>query len=214
VPQKLRKKSSLKIKFNNLIRGVIIGVAGTAIFSAVVSIFPSVSLTFLYVSLCVGLIFICVSIWFSLHSTNLYARFFYFLTLTCYFVIIAYRGLEVLLPHYLPFGGLFIIATIVFAHSLPMWNLKVTIRLREELFAPKSKLGKFIYSASIGFIPVIGMFIYFLITSLNKGGNNRMGISVILSILFWFIALILPFSFRTPLSPWEKIASNNDKVAL
>ncbi len=210
---KLRKKSSLKVKFNDLIRGVIAGVAGTVIFSASAGIFPSISLNFLFISLFIGLIFMCVSIWFNLQSTNLYARFFYLLTLTCYFVIIAYRGLEVLLPHYLPFGGLFIVATVVFAHSLPIWNLKVTIRLREELVAPKSKLGKFIYFASIGLIPIIGVPIYFLITSLNKGGDNRIGVSVILSILCWFLALILPFSFRTPISPWEKIESNNNKVA-
>lgn len=201
--QKSKKNSSVKVKPNALFRGVIVGIAITAIFSAFAGIIPSISLTVLCVSLFVGLIFTCASIWFNLQPTNLHARFFYFLTLTCYFVIIAYRGFDALLPQYSPFVGLFIVATIVFAHSLPMWNLKIAIRLREELIAPKSKLGKFIYSASIALIPIIGVPVYFLVTSLGHGGHMA-GVSVILSIIFWFLALILPFSDRTPFSPWEK----------
>ncbi|MBV6396746.1 MAG: hypothetical protein HFACDABA_02346 [Anaerolineales bacterium] len=201
--QKTKTNIATDVKSHGLIRGLIAGVAGVVFFTAFAGLLPSISILAVCISLGVGLIFLVASIWFNLRPTNLHARFLYFASITCYFVIIAFRGMAALIPRFSLYSGLFIIATVLLSHSFPIWNPKATKLIREELIAPRSKLGKIMFTTSVIAIPIIGIVIYFMLNVIGTQ-NKSIGLSVVLSIVFWILALILPFAFRTPNSPWEK----------
>jgi hypothetical protein len=201
--KKSKKGRSPDTKMNSLIRGTIGGIAGFVIFTAAAGLIPTISLTAFCISLVNGLMFICASIWLNLNLANLHARFFYFLTLAFYFVIIAYRGFAAIMPRYALYVGLIIIATVALSNSLPVWNPKITRRLRTELVTPKSKLGRAIFLAFILAVPAVGVFIYFFRDLLGIQ-NKIVAESLILSFICWLLALILPFSNSIPSTPWEK----------
>jgi hypothetical protein len=201
--QKTKTNTDADVKSERVIRGVIAGIAGVVFFTAFAGLLPSISLMAFYISLGVGSIFLITSIWFNLQPNNLHARFFYFISITCYFLIIAFRGIAGLMPKFSLYLGMFIIATVLLSHSFPIWNPKATKLIREELIAPRSKLGKIVFTISITAIPVVGIVIYFVVTAIGIQ-NKLVGLSLVLSVVFWFLALILPFAYRTPSSPWEK----------
>jgi len=203
VVKKSKNGHSLDTRTNNLIRGTIAGIAGLVLFTALAGLLPTFSLMAFCLSFVNGLMFLYASIWLNLNFANLHARFFYFLTLTIFFVIIAYRGFAALSPKYELYVGLVVIATVAISNSLPIWNPKITNGLRSELVAPKSKMGKTIFLISILAGPIVGVFIYFFIDFTGVQNKYAAG-SLFLSTLSWIMALILPFSSATPSSPWEK----------
>jgi hypothetical protein len=164
-------------------------------------ILPDYSQAYLYSSIPVGLFGFGSHLWLNL-KPNLYARFFLNVCISILCVMIACRSFGNLLPRLAYLGAGFIILIVVFFHTLPMWNSKLANSIRTELQAPKTKLGKGIYGIALFLGPFIGGLS--LLIGRHPGDNKSSGLSLILLTVFLFIAVVLPFGYRFPGSPWER----------
>lgn len=140
-------------------------------------------------------------LWLNLRP-NLYARFFLNTALASLFGLIAVRSFIFLFPTYSVFVGVLIIVTVAFAHALPMWNVRLARFLRDEISSPKTNLGKRIFRGSLLVAPIVGILSAAVALFLLRGGKSA-AISLLLGFLGWFIALLLPFIYQFPSSPWE-----------
>ncbi|MFT3893856.1 MAG: hypothetical protein QM730_19675 [Anaerolineales bacterium] len=177
--------------------------------------FPYISLIYLYVSLLLGFTGMVSIIWLN-YKPNLWMRFLYHLSLTGFFALIAERVLGFILRKFFPIPELVIITSIVFANILPIWNPKLTQQIKEELFAPRTSLGKTVFKFSVLLFPIAGTVGAAVGLLTNKVGQKGLSGMIIAAPIFWFLALILPFSTRYAISPWQynklKTESTNSQI--
>jgi hypothetical protein len=175
-------------------------VAGAFVFAVLIisaATLPRYSSYYLYVSIPVGILGYASLLWNNI-KPNLYARFFQYSWMSVLCMITAFRAFDNLLPRFSTFGAFIIISTVVFAHTLPIWNGTITQLIRIILSAPRTKVEKTIFQVSLAFVPLM-----ILLGNIISAFNKSAGLSVILLFLFWLMALILPFSYLSPNSPWE-----------
>jgi hypothetical protein len=157
---------------------------------------------YLYLSIPSGVIGLLSLIWLRT-SPNLYARFFLNTSISVLCLIISFRSIDDLLPHYSQYAAILIVILVTWAHTLPMWNPSLTKFIRDELSSPKTKIGRIIFRASLVLVPIIGVLTY-AIVSISIREKKSIGISIILAISGLLFAMILPFAYRLPSSPWEE----------
>lgn len=166
-----------------------------------VTILPSYSQVYLYFSISIGLLGFGCLLWLNLQP-NLHARFLSIVCISTLCTMTACRALGNLLPQLTYLGTGIIILIVIFFHTLPMWNAELANSIRDELQAPKTKLGKNILSIALGLVPLLGALSFFI--GSHARANKSYGLSFVLLIVFLFIAVILPFGYRFPSSPWER----------
>lgn len=184
---------------------------GGALFFVVLIIMSTVLPTFsnyhLYISVVIGIFGYINLIWINIRP-NLLARFYLNVSISLLCMIVAFRALDNLMPKFSLYGEIIIVTIIIMAHTLPMWNLPIVNFIRNEVSTPKTKLGKIILKVSLILIPFIGI-ISAGITSTLYRENKTAGASFILLFLSILFAVILPFAYRYPSSPWEAQNSIN-----
>lgn len=164
-------------------------------------IHPYFSRDSLYLSIPMGILGFGSLIWINLRP-NLHARFFLNIGIASLWMLVAFRAFGNLLPQFSFWAGAMIFATTIFAHTLPMWNSSAAQFIRDELSAPKTRIGKIIFRASLLLIPIAGVLGATAASILHPGDKSK-GLSFILAGLGWFLAVVLPFAYRFPSSPWE-----------
>lgn len=116
---------------------------------------PRLTYMFLVSLLIIGIIGISASIWLNA-SPNLWAKFLKFLSQTILWLIISYRSFE----YFFPTLSLFILAliflTVAYAQTLPIWKPEITSLIRNELYAPKSQIGKVSLRFTLAILPFAG----------------------------------------------------------
>jgi hypothetical protein len=178
--------------------------AGMVFFGVLVmgaTIFPYSASSFLVISVPIGIVGYASFIWINVNP-NLYARFFFNVCISALCLIVSLRCLDSLLHQYFYYGATAIIALVTFAHILPIINPRVTKTIRDELSAPKTKIGKYAFKMALLLIPLVGIGSAML-TSFLFREDKLAGLAPIL--LFWsfIVSIILPFAYRFPSSPWE-----------
>lgn len=177
------------------------GVFFFLVLAGVAAIHPHFSSFYMYISIPVGLLGFTSLIWINIRP-NLYARFLLNLGISGLCVMIAFRAFGNLLPQFSFWGGAFIMSTTIFAHTLPLWSPSWASFVRDELSAPKTKPGKIVFRVSLLLFPFVGVLGALLEAILQREGKSK-SLSLIFLMIFWFLAIGLPFAYRFPSSPWE-----------
>jgi hypothetical protein len=182
---------------------LIAGVLLLGIFASMAFLMPYYSQLYFYFSLAIWAFGVIAFVWVNL-KPNIWPKFLFYLSLASLFTIIAVRTFNYLLPTLKGLVSVLIISTVVFAHTLPLWNTEVTRLLRNELsFAPKTRAGKLLLRSSLALFPTAGL-IGAIIGLFMQNEINKLDIRLfVLGPLCWYLAIILPFSTHTPTSPWE-----------
>lgn len=181
---------------------VILG--GTLVFGVLIltsAIFPAFASCYLYITVPAGIFGLTSLVWLNVRP-NLYARFFLNIFISVLCLIIAFRGLDNIFPQYSYINALLIFSIGAFAHSLPIRSPATAKFLREELSAPKTKIGKIVFRVSLAIIPIIGILSAMVESILNRE-NKSVALSMVLIILGLLVSVVLPFGYRFPSSPWE-----------
>jgi hypothetical protein len=185
----------------SLSRVILGGIFVFVILIVTLTIFPYYSRYYLYISIPVGIFGFISLIWINVRP-NLYARFFLNVCISVLSMVIGFRSFANLLPQFSFLGSVLIVITVTLAHTLPIWNGTLANIIREELSAPKTKLGKLVFKFSLAFIPFVGI-LCAMTESLLYRENKSAGLSFILVFLSLLVATILPYAYRFPSSPWE-----------
>lgn len=159
------------------------GVLFFVILVMVILIHPDFSSNYLYISIPMSLLGFGSLIWINVRP-NLYARFFLNIGISGLCVIITFRAFGNLLPQFSFWGRVLIFITVIFAHTLPMWNSATANFIRNELSAPKTKIGKFVFRASLLLIPFIGILGAMLESILPREGKSK-ALSFIMEHSIW-----------------------------
>lgn len=178
--------------------------AGTLIFGILVfcaAHFPNDSTYFMYVAAPFGVLGLLSLIWFNARP-SLYARFFFNVGFCTLLIINSFRAFDYLFPQFSIIGGGLIASIVVFAHALPMQNPSLANLIRREMFAPTTRMGKILFRISLMAIPVI------LLLGIPAGlifhkDPKIASYSLIMFTLGLLLAIIMPYSYRSPSSPWE-----------
>lgn len=188
---------------------LIAGIPLFGFFAGVALLFPSYSRIYLYFTLTLGLLGVVSLIWINIRP-NLWAKFLLHATLTSLFTIIAVRTFNGIFINFQGKVGFFIILTVLFFHSLPLWNIKATRFLRGELsYQPTSRLGKFMLKMSLALLPIAGL-VGAIIGTFVKGDAGGIDTRLlVLAPLCWYLAILLPFSTPHAVSPWESKKNTN-----
>jgi len=178
--------------------------AGILIFGILVfcaAHFPNNSTYFLYAATPFGVLGLLSLIWFNTRP-SLYARFFFNVGFCTLWVINSFRAFDYLFPQFSVIGGALIATIVVFAHALPMQNPSLANLIRREMFAPKTKTGKILLRISLMAIPIT--FLLGIPAGLIFHKDPKIAsFSFVMLILGLLIAIIMPYSYRSPSSPWE-----------
>jgi hypothetical protein len=181
--------------------GVILG----GFFLFVVFIMMTITLprdagNYLYISTPIGIFGYVSLIWINIRP-NLLGRLFVNMSISTLCGIMAFRAFDNLLPQFSLSGGVIIVIIGIFVYTFPIWNPSTANFIRGEMFAPKTKIGKIVFRASLALIPVVGIAGAMTETFLYRA-NKQAGISVILLFLGLLIIVVLPFSYEYPRFPW------------
>jgi len=160
-------------------------------------IIPYYSIYFLYVTLPAGILGYLSLIWLN-SRPNLYARFFINIGIAIPCAVISFRIFDDLLPGFSIICAALIAAIIVFAHVLPIQSPSLANLIRRELFAPKTKRGKLFFRVSL--LAVFAIMFLSIPVGLITNKDPRI---FALSFLALLMAIIMPYSYRAPSSPWE-----------
>ncbi|MBL8092237.1 MAG: hypothetical protein JNJ43_18030 [Anaerolineales bacterium] len=178
---------------------ILSGLCFCALLISACTIFPYYSQEHFYLAIPFGLAGFFGNIWMR-WKISLYGRFFLNTGIGGLSTIIALRSFEYLFPKYHQFS-MIIIVLIVFSHTLPMWNSTLAKYLRTELYAPKTEAGKKFQTFSLYLLitvfPII--FISMFWVRLDKGTS----LSIVLFLSSIILALLFPYAYRSPSSPWE-----------
>jgi hypothetical protein len=188
-------------------RILIVGFLFFGVLAFGVTIFPAYSADYMYASVIVGGIGLAGLVWIHLNP-NLYARFFINIGISGLSTMIAWRAFGYLFPNMAQFGKLLIFTIVLLAHVLPMWMPGQANVIRNELVAPKTKIGKAMHNLFVLLIPIAGI-LSASVTMFLSRNNKTASLSALLLLIFLFIATIMPYSIRFPSSPWESKRSSN-----
>lgn len=169
------------------------------VFAVVAFWAPDFSIDFFRLALLFWFIGVVSFAWLN-YKPNLWSRFLSLFALVGLFTIIAIRIFSYLLPQFSIISQIIIIT----ANTLPMWNTELTQFIRGELsYNPSTSIGKLILKYSLMLLPIAGGLGASLGMFSNRFNHTIDFRLIILGPLCWFLAIILPFSFRHPISPWE-----------
>ncbi len=178
---------------------------GAGVFSLLVfiaTILPYRSDFYLLFSAPIGAIGFLNFVWLR-SQPNLFKKFVHNTITSTLFIVIAYRGVSNLFPQLSLFIGILIVFSTVFAHTLPMWNLSISTDIRDEMFAPKTKIGKIFFGMPLIPLSFIGILAAAIGSSFYRQGKTTL-ISTFLGILCWCLAIAFPLADGTRTSPWDK----------
>jgi hypothetical protein len=157
---------------------------------------------YLPLALALGVIGISASIWLNVNP-NLWPKFLKFLSIVSFWTLISFRSFDYLFPNTSALIGLVIVTTVAIANTLPIWNTKITLLIRNELYSPKSQFGRFILKITFILLPLAGLIGASLQILAQHTYNKTSYTALMLGPLGWFLALLMPFATRHPISPWE-----------
>lgn len=158
--------------------------------------FPYRSDWYLLVSIPVGTFSFLNSIWLY-KKPNLYAKFFFFTSLSIMFALIASRCFSGLFPQFSFIIHAFIMIAVLYAHTLHIWDAPTAVFISNELWAPRTRAGKLLFKATLVFAS-IGLP---LALTLSHHGKSTISI-LFLGTLSLLTSIMLAFG-RAPSSPWE-----------
>jgi len=151
-------------------------------------IFPYRSEQYLLFSAPVGMLSFLSAIW-LIRKPNSNVKYFLQISASALIALIAYRGMSYLFPEFSPFTEVLIIFSFLFVHTLPIWNLPAATLIGDELYAPKTWIGKFIFRALL-FIAPIGA-----ISGTLLGRTPKSALTIfILGMICLYLAFSIPFA--------------------
>jgi hypothetical protein len=134
----------------------------------------------------------------QIRKPNQYGKYFLQISASALIALLAYRSISYLFSQFSPYIGALIIFGFVFVHTLPLWNLPVATLVGDELYAPKTWIGKIMFRAILIIAPLaaIGGAV------LGKAAAGKSGVSIF---IFGMICLYFAFSIPFPgLSRYSK----------
>jgi hypothetical protein len=194
--------------------GAVIG--GFGVYTILVGLafaLPSPSLELAPPLLAIGLVGSINFVWLRT-KPNLFSKFILQITVSGVFAIISYRALQYLLPEYAQIFAMVVAVSVIFVHTLPMWNSHIPKFIRNSigLTGNKTKSQRLIFKYSIYLFPLALILGFAIDVLFWEVAGRDVGMFPLLAILGWLVAIIVPFSDQHPGSPWEKqdADSNND----
>ncbi len=188
---KRRKSKITKPSKTVMYIAVGLGYFVTILFSA---IFPYYSGQYLLFSIPLGVLSFLSVIWLARHS-NFYVKYFLLGSISVLCALPAYRSLSYLFYKFSPFVNMLIIFSVVFVNVIPAWNPSVATFISNELYAPKTRVGKLILRAILALAPLAG------ISGLILAKSSKSGVSMfIIGILTLYLSLSVPFIGLSPYS--------------
>ncbi len=116
-------------------------------------IFPYRLEKYLLFSIPVGVASFVSAIWYILRP-NVYIKHFLQISASSLLALIAYRSISFLFPYFFPFTETLMILGLVFVHTLPFWNLPVATLIGDELYIPKTRIGRFVFKIIFFISPI------------------------------------------------------------
>ena len=181
-------------------------VAGIAVSLGILmsDIFPYRSARYLLFSVPVGVIIFLSVVW-QIRKPSSYTKYLLQISASALLTLLAYRCMSYLFPLFFPYTEMTFIFSFVFVHTLPIWNLPTATLIGDELYAPKTWIGKIILR-TIFFIAPFGAIAGSL---LGKAAANKSTVPIfIFGILCLYIAFSIPFP---SLSRYSKGLHDNKK---
>jgi len=201
MPRKYKQRTETDLDKRPLVEVVFGGAFIFTVFIMMTIILPHYAGYYLYISIPVGIFGYASLIWINIRP-NLLARLFINISIAVFWAIIAFRALEHLLPQFSLYGGVIIVIIGIFAYAFPIWNPSIANFIRGEMFAPKTKLGKFFFRVSLVLLPVAGIVGAMTETFLHRANKPEI-LSAILLFLGLLIIIGLPFSYQYPSFRWK-----------
>lgn len=194
--------------------GAVIG--GFGVYTILVGLafaLPSPSLELALPLLAIGLVGSINFIWLRT-KPNLFSKFILQITVSGVFAIISYRAFQHILPKYAQIFAIVVALSVIFVHTLPIWNSHIAKFIRNSigLTGKKTKSQRLIFKYSKYLFPLALILGFAIDVLFLEVAGRDVGMFPSMAILGWFVAMIVPFSDQHPSSPWEKqnADSNND----
>jgi hypothetical protein len=158
--------------------------------------FPYRSDWYLLVSIPTGVFCFLNLIWLY-RKPNLYAKFFFHVSLSVMFALVSCRCFSELFPQFSFIIHALTLITVLYVHTLHIWDAPTVTFIRNELWAPRTWVGKLLFKATLAFAS-IGLF---LALTLSHYGKST-AYSLFVGTLGLLASIMFAFS-KAPSSPWE-----------
>lgn len=153
------------------------------------SLFPYRSDQYLLFSVPVGIITFLSAV-LQIQKPNLYTKYPLQISASALLALISYRSTSYLFPQFYPCIEILTITSFIFVHTLSIWNLPVATLVGDELYAPKTWVGKMVFRAVLVIAP-LGFFVGNLLG--KASAKNNVGAIVIIGVLSAYLAYSAPF---------------------
>jgi hypothetical protein len=108
---------------------------------------------YLLFSVPVGVIAFLSAIW-HIRKSNSYIKHILQISVSALIALLAYRSISYLLPQFSPYTEALFIFSFIFVHTLSIWNLPVATLIGDELYVPKTWVGKIVFRAILVIAPL------------------------------------------------------------
>lgn len=134
----------------------------------------------------------------QIRKPNLYIKYFLQISASALIAFLAYRSMSYLFAQLSPYIEVLFVFGFVFVHTLSIWNLPAATLIGDELYMPKTWIGKFVFRV----ILVIAPFGAIAGSLLGKAAANKSTVPIF---VFGMLCLYLAFSIPFPsLSHYSK----------
>jgi len=140
------------------------------------------------------LVFLCAT-W-VIRKSNPYVNYILQISASALVALTAYRCISYVFSQFFLYIGVLIVLGFIFSHTLPIWNLSAAISVSNELYAPKTWIGKIFFRIALAIAPfaaigggsTLGRII-------ARSGRTTFSVSIILfmGILGLYLAFTIPF---------------------
>jgi len=151
----------------------------------------------LLVSILVGAFSFLNFIWLY-KKPNLYGKFFFLVSLSAMFALLASRCFSNLFPQFSFIIYALILIAVLYANTLHIWDVSTVTFIRLELLSPRTWWGKLLFKFTL-LLALIGLPLALTLSHYGKSAISIMFIGII----SLFISIGLAFGVKSPSSPWE-----------
>jgi hypothetical protein len=153
------------------------------------ALLPYRSVGYLLFSAPVGAVAFLSAIWW-IRTPNSYVKYFLQISASALIALIAYRCMSYLFPQFSPYTEALMIFSFMFVHTLQIWNLPAAALIGNELYAPKTWIGKIIFRAIL-FIAPLGAIAGSILGKAAASENEA--VIFIAGMMFLYLAYSIPF---------------------
>jgi len=171
----------------NIPKYVIAGIV-SALVVWVSALFPYRSDRYLLFSLPVGIIAFVSTVW-QIRKPNLHIKYFLQVSASALLTLLAYRCISYVFSEFSLYIAVLLVSAFIFVHTLPIWNLSLSTLIGDELYAPKTWVGKIVFRGVLALAP------FALISgSLGKVATNKSKPPILLfAMTCLYLAFTIPF---------------------